>query len=254
MNLLLVDIGNSRVKWARVTGGVLGEQVAAEPARWAADDWRVALFPPDAGPVERTVVASVAGGASLAALDSATRAATDRGIERITTQAAAAGVVNGYADPSLLGVDRWLAIVGAYRRVRDACVVVDVGTAATFDLVDAQGRHRGGYIVPGPGLMVASLLQGTSDLATFRATSPPGSGAAFADNTRDAIETGCRVALAAWIERCVHDAAPLVGRAPRLLLTGGALPEVQPWLTSPGEAVADLVLRGLLEVIRAADH
>jgi type III pantothenate kinase len=249
MTELMVDIGNSRVKWARVERGALGEQHAAEHAGWSAEDWRAALF--DGAPLQRTLVASVAGGASLAALDAAARVATGRGVERVTTQRTAAGVVNGYADPSLLGVDRWLAVIGAYRQVRGACVVADVGTAATVDVVAGDGRHLGGYIVPGPRLMVAALLGGTSDLAAFRAWSPPGGGASFADNTRDAIEQGCRLALAAWLDRCVLDSAGLLGAAPRLLLTGGALPEVQPYLVCSGLEVPDLVLRGLLELSRA---
>jgi len=250
MTMLLVDVGNSRVKWARFERGVLGEQQAAAHAAWTAHDWRATLF--EGARVERVVAASVAGGASLAALDEAARAATGRGIERISTQRAAAGVVNGYADPGLLGVDRWLAVIGGWHLVRGACVVADIGTAATIDVVAADGRHRGGYIVPGPRLMVASLLHGTSDLASFHATSPPGGGPAFADNTRDAIERGCRVALAAWVGRCVGDARTLVGATPRLLLTGGAACELQPYLEAPGEEVPDLVLRGMAEVAVAA--
>jgi len=249
MTVLLVDVGNSRVKWARCERGVLGAQQAADHAAWTVTDWRAELFAGAA--VERVVAASVAGGASLAALDEAARVATGRGIERVTTQREAAGVVNGYADPGLLGVDRWLAAIGAWRQVRGACVVADIGTAATVDVVESDGRHRGGYIVPGPRLMVASLLQGTSDLASFHATSPPGMGPAFADNTRDAIERGCRVALAAWVDRCVADAGKLLGTAPRLLLTGGALPEVRPYLESRGEEVPDLVLQGLARVAGA---
>jgi len=249
MTVLLVDVGNSRVKWARCERGVLGAQQAADHAAWTVTDWRAELFAGAA--VERVVAASVAGGASLAALDEAARVATGRGIERVTTQREAAGVVNGYADPGLLGVDRWLAAIGAWRQVRGACVVADIGTAATVDVVESDGRHRGGYIVPGPRLMVASLLQGTSDLAWFHATSPPGMGPAFADNTRDAIERGCRVALAAWVDRCVADAGKLLGTAPRLLLTGGALPEVRPYLESRGEEVPDLVLQGLARVAGA---
>lgn len=246
MTVLLVDVGNSRVKWARCAAGTLGAQQAASHAAWTVDDWRAALF--DGGSVARVVAASVAGGASLAALDEAARAATGRGIERIATQRAAGGVVNGYADPGLLGVDRWLAVIGAWQRVRGACVVADIGTAATVDVVAADGRHLGGYIVPGPHMMVASLLHGTSDLASFHATSAPGAAPAFADNTRDAIERGCRVALAAWVERCVADAGRLLGTAPRLLLTGGALPELRPFLDAPGDEVPDLVLRGLAAV------
>ena len=249
---LLVDIGNSRVKWARLTGGTLGEQRAAEHAGWSSSDWRAALLAD--GGAGRVVAASVAGGASLEALDAAVREATGRGVERITTQRTAVGVVNGYADPSLLGVDRWLAAIGAYRRVRGPCVVADLGTAATIDVVDGGGRHRGGFIVPGPRLMVAALLSSTSDLASFRATSPPGGGASFADNTRDAIERGCRVALAAWVERCLADAARLVGASPRLLVTGGASAEVLPDLRVAAEQVPDLVLRGLAEVVQSGAH
>ena len=249
MTLLLVDIGNSRVKWARLDGGALGEQRAAEHSGWSPAEWRAALLAD--GGVQRVVAASVAGGASLAALDAAARVATGRGIERVTTQRTAAGVVNGYADPSLLGVDRWLAVIGAYRRVRGPCVVADIGTAATVDVVSRNGQHRGGYIVPGPQLMVAALLRNTSDLESFRATSPPGGGVGFAHNTRDAIERGCRVALAAWIERCVSDAAGALGEPARLLLTGGASAEVEPLLRVECDLVPDLVLRGLAEVIQS---
>ena len=249
MTLLLVDIGNSRVKWARLDGDVLGEQRAAEHAGWSSAEWRAALFAE--GGVRRVVAASVAGGASLAALDAAARDATGAGVERVTTERAAAGVVNGYADPALLGVDRWLAAIGAYRRVRGPCVVADIGTAATIDFVDGDGRHRGGYIVPGPDLMVASLLRNTSDLESFRATSPPGGTTGFADNTRDAIERGCRVALAAWIERCVADATQLAGEPSRLLVTGGAGAGLLPELRVAAEAVPDLVLRGLAEVVQS---
>jgi len=249
MSVLLVDVGNSRVKWARCERGVLGGQRAATHAGWTADDWQAALFAGQA--VERVVAASVAGGTSLAALDEAARAATGRGIERVTTQREAAGVVNGYAEPGSLGVDRWLAMIGAWRRVRGACVVADIGTAATVDVVAADGRHCGGYIVPGPRLMVASLLQGTSDLAGLHSSSPAGEAPAFADNTRDAIERGCRVALAAWVGRCVGDAGRLLAAEPRLLLTGGAARELLPLLEVPGEEVPDLVLRGLAAVARA---
>jgi type III pantothenate kinase len=140
-------------------------------------------------------------------------------------------------------------VIGAWHRVRGPCVVADVGTAATVDVVAADGRHRGGYIVPGPRLMVGALLASTSDLASFRATSPPGAGTTFADNTRDAIEHGCRVALAAWIDRCVRDAGRELQTVPRLLLSGGAALEMRAILDSTFEPVPDLVLRGLAVLV-----
>jgi type III pantothenate kinase len=160
-------------------------------------------------------------------------------------------VLNGYSDPGLLGVDRWLAVVGAYARVGSACVVADLGTAATVDVVASDGQHQGGYIVPGPRLMVASLLRSTRELAPRHASSgASGTDSGFADNTRDAIERGCRLALAALIDRSVADAGGHSSERPRLLLTGGAAPEVLPHLRSIGEHLPDLVLRGLAVVAR----
>lgn len=246
---LLVDVGNTRVKWARLDAtGALGPQSAASHAGWSADDWCAALF--GGATVGRVLASSVAGEATNATLAAAARAANGGTVEFVATAREAAGVRNGYADPQLLGVDRWVAVIGAWNRVRDCCVVADVGTAATIDVVAADGGHRGGYIVPGPVLMVGSLLRSTSHLAPRHAA---GGGAAhasgFADNTRDAIERGCRVALAALIERCFADVARAApGGRPRLLVTGGAAAEVLPYLRIDAEHVPDLVLRGLREL------
>jgi type III pantothenate kinase len=244
---LLVDVGNTRVKWARLdAAGEPGPQSAAAHAGWSADDWRSALF--GGAPVGRVLAASVAGETANAALAAAAGAANGSTVEFVATAREAAGVRNGYADPRLLGVDRWVAVIGAWNRVRACCVVADVGTAATIDVVAADGGHRGGYIVPGPELMVRSLLRSTSDLAPRHAAGGQAAHTTgFADNTRDAIERGCRLALAALIERCHADAAAADGR-PCLLVTGGAAIEVLPYLRIDAEHVPDLVLRGLREL------
>jgi type III pantothenate kinase len=148
-------------------------------------------------------------------------------------------------------VDRWLAVIGAYARVRGACVVADIGTAATVDVVSGNGRHLGGYIVPGQGLMVASLLGSTGDLAAHHAASgAAGADAGFADNTREAIERGCRLALAALVDRSLVEAERSLGEPCRLLLTGGGAVEVLLELRGTAEHVPDLVLRGLAELVR----
>jgi|APFre7841882724_1041349.scaffolds.fasta_scaffold05658_6 type III pantothenate kinase len=242
---LLVDIGNSRVKWAQLRpDGTLEAQSAAAYAGWSVRDWSDSLF--GDRPVGRVLAASVAGDSVDARLLAAAKLAGDAGVRFVATTREAAGVRNGYADPALLGVDRWVAAIGGYAHARGACVVADVGTAATIDVVGADGRHLGGYIVPGPELMVASLLRSTSELGGRHAASCESvSDAGFADNTRDAIEGGCRLALAALVDRCVMDAAVAVGEGPRLLLTGGAAADVLPHLRSPAEHIPDLVLRGL---------
>jgi type III pantothenate kinase len=249
---LLVDIGNSRVKWARLEAGGPGAQSAAAYAGWSAEDWRAALFA--GAPVGRVVASSVAGESADAALDAATRVVTGHPVRFVATTRAAGGVRNGYSDPGLLGVDRWLAAIGAYARVSGSCVVADIGTAATIDVVAADGRHLGGYIVPGPQLMVASLHRSTSDLASHHASSGAArANSGFADNTRDAIERGCRLALAALVDRSVADAERATGDRPRLVVTGGAASEVLPQLLSAFEHLPDLVLRGLAVLADSPD-
>lgn len=243
--MLLVDIGNSRVKWATCEHGLLSAQHAAAHAQWNVDDWERALFD-DAAAVERVAAVSVAGAASRRAL---IEAAARRGIADVVfhaTSAAACGVRNAYRDPALLGVDRWAAVIGAHHLYAPrACCVVDVGTATTIDAVAGDGRHLGGFIVPGPGLMVQSLLAGTSDLASHTAASTVNTQILFADNTRDAIERGCRMTLGAAIDRCVVELARTLGGTPVLVATGGAAGEVAPYVLSTLEFVPDLVLQGV---------
>jgi type III pantothenate kinase len=238
---LLVDIGNSRVKWARFENGALGVQHAAIHAGWSAADWRERLF--GAGPAEPVFAATVAGGASADALREAARTAYGVEVRFASTCAEAAGVRNGY------GVDRWLAVIAAHHLVRRDCVVADVGTAATVDLVAADGRHGGGFIVPGPELMVSALVAGTSDLGARHADRRPGSAALWADNTRHAMERGARLALAALLDRCVAEAGAGGKGPPALVLTGGAGDGLRPYLRSVVTPVPDLVLRGLVALL-----
>jgi type III pantothenate kinase len=249
--MLLVDIGNSRVKWAACDSqGRLEPQQAAEYQRWTAADWRKALF---AGhDCDRVIAACVAGDDRRRLLEDAARASGVPEVTFAATSAAAGGVRNAYAQPELLGVDRWLALIGAWNLHRRACCIVDVGTATTVDVVDDSGQHLGGFIVPGPRLMVEALHTGTSDLAAFTAASAQGAAALWADNTRDAIERGCCLALAALVDRSAAQLAGRVGHAPALLGTGGALDLVQPYVLSDIEPVPELVLRGLARVALSA--
>lgn len=243
MTTLLLDIGNSRVKWAAWDGRHLGPQSASAHAGWSQLDWQREVLA--YGNWRRVLAATVAGAAGVRALAEAVRITCGCELELVTAQPVAAGVRNGYGDASLLGVDRWLAVIAAYHQERSACCVVDIGTAATVDAVTADGQHLGGFIVPGPGLMVGSLLQGTSDLAQRSAASRPQTTSLFADNTRDAIERGCAVTLAALADRCVAELAAGAPAQPVLLVTGGAADQITPYLKTAHQTVPDLVLRGL---------
>ena len=239
---LLVDIGNTRVKWATCDDGRLSPQQAATHADWTEADW-AAMFAGH-GTLQQVVAASVAAAATRKRLVAAAAASGIEDVRFVATTAAAAGVRNAYGDPHLLGVDRWVAVIGAHH-LYGACCIADVGTAATIDAVDGSGWHLGGFIVPGPHMMVRALWSGTSDLAAHSAASRAYATTLFADNTRDAIERGCRVALAALVDRSVQETLQRTGVAPKLLLTGGAALEVLPYVQGPSVHVPDLVLRGL---------
>jgi type III pantothenate kinase len=244
--ILLVDVGNTRVKWATLADGQQSPQRAAVHAQWSAADWQRELF--GGARIGHVVAATVAGSDSRAMLEAVARRAGVTSVVFVESTAAMAGVRNAYAEPNLLGVDRWVAVIGAYHLAHGACCVADVGTAATLDTVDASGRHLGGFIVPGPQMMIRSLHAGTSNLAAYTAASPAGGAELFADNTRDAIERGCRIAVAALVDRTYAELAQRTQSVPRLYCTGGAMSEVLPYVRASCETVPDLVLRGLARI------
>jgi type III pantothenate kinase len=239
--ILLIDIGNSRVKWATFKEGKLGAQGAAAHGCWGEADWRREI---EQSGATRVLAASVAAPARNALLTAACREAIGRSPEFVASSPAAAGVRNGYSNPAQLGVDRWLAVIGAFHLYRAACCVIDAGTALTIDGVDASGQHLGGFIVPGPRLMVDSLLTGTSDLAGRWAWESTPDHASFPTNTRDAIEQGCLEALAGLVASASRRLERR-GGAPRLVVTGGGAQILAPWLSQPTEFIPDLVIQGL---------
>jgi type III pantothenate kinase len=239
---LLIDVGNSRVKWATLAGREPGPQHAVEYHGWDDADWRRELFPTNPS---RVIGCSVASRDTRAAIERAARVACAGDVEWIAATPRLAGVTNAYRNPAQLGADRWVALIGAHHAGAGDCCVVDVGTAMTLDIVSAKGAHGGGLIVPGPTLMIESLHQQTSDLAARSAASLDPLRTSFADQTRDAIENGCELALAALVERAYREFERRVGSPPRLMFTGGAAARVRSWVTLPSVEVPDLVLRGL---------
>jgi type III pantothenate kinase len=250
MAMLLVDIGNTRIKWARLDGERLARGKAAVHSGWRPADYARHLFRPASG-LNGLVVSSVAGARINRALDAAARRA---GIATwfVTVPRRAGGVTVGYVEPWRLGVDRFAALVGAHALFAGVPLcVVGVGTALTIDLLDAAGRHRGGVIVPAPDLMVATLLRETYGIrrrAQGGAADPRG---LFGRSTRDGIELGARYAAAALIDRAVEEGSSILGREPLVLLTGGGAGAVRAHLRSRCVGVPDLVLKGLAVLARA---
>lgn len=238
-DLLLVDIGNTRVKAAVLDSA--GLQLLPPGASRGAgpfEPWAAAITTRPA----RLLVANVAGPEIATALQRYARERWQLEAEFAVPCRSRAGMTTHYVQPEKLGVDRWLAALAAYHEARGPVCVVDVGTALTVDVVTAGGEHLGGLIAPGPDLLRTSLTRGTAQLESEELRLVAG----FADNTRDAISLGCTDALGGLLQRVAARLVPLAsGRSFCWYLTGGAAPVVEALLPVAARHRPDLVLRGL---------
>lgn len=156
------------------------------------------------------------------------------------------GVVrNGYEDYRRLGLDRWLAVLGAYHLGQRSCLVVDLGTAVTADFVSADGAHLGGFICPGLPLMRDQLGTHTRRIRYDRQVAlaalqelKPG------HSTAEAVERGCVLMLRGFVEQQLLQARARFPGGFEVFLTGGDVELVRDVV--PGaQVVPDLVFVGL---------
>lgn len=232
MSVLLMDAGNTRIKWALLEGEIWVRQGAAGNAEWVAVQQAFAGLPPP----RKILVSNVAGDEAEQCIRTAC-AAWRCPVEFITARAEQCGVRNSYEQPAQLGSDRWAALIAAWHQERAACLVVNCGTATTVDALSAHGEFMGGLILPGMDMMRRSLAEGTAQLAVAG-----GGWCKFPRNTADALFSGAAQATVGAI-RQQYEALGAPGA--RCLLGGGAKDGVQQHLELPLVCVDDLVLRGL---------
>jgi type III pantothenate kinase len=252
--ILLVDVGNTRVKWALGQGGELTDAGVAEHladglAATLESAWARLRKP------LRIVACNVAGETAAGILTGWALGRWGVTPEFIGATESACGLRNGYSEPARLGADRWAAMVGAWSLRGGPLCVVDCGTAVTVDVVSAEGEHLGGLILPGLVLMRRALTEGTAGVRTAGASDPgaptgPPIGEAdvalLARTTAGAVAGGTLYALVATLDRVVADLAPEVGGGDlRRIITGGDAPVVLPLLAGQWAHRPDLVLWGL---------
>ena len=247
--LLLIDAGNTRIKWALAEPGApLGTWVDSGAVTHAELNYLPACWQHRV--VTRAVVANVAGPKLRDQLQLMLPTTT---IDWFASLPQLDGMRNGYRNPGQLGSDRFAAALGARALAPGQdLIVATCGTATTIDAVSADGRFLGGMILPGLGLMAAALARNTAQLPLvghevtgLTAGQAP---AGFADNTDDAIIAGCLSAQAGAIER-----ACALHRAGVCIISGGAAPFIAPVLTAAHRMVDNIVLIGLQRAAAAAD-
>jgi type III pantothenate kinase len=242
--ILLLDIGNSRIKWGC----------------WHAGNWHgrgaVPVSEPEA--LQAMLVESAptwAGVSCVAGHEIRERLATllgTAGVEVFWLHSAATGhgLVNRYEQPESLGVDRYAALIACNRNGYTPCVVASAGTAVTVDALAVDGEFLGGMILPGARLMRRSLDQGTAGVADL-----DGAWQAFPRTTGQAVETGIWTAIAAAVSAMHGRLSERLGMIPATMLTGGDARMLADRLRGGGlsglVSVNDyLVLEGLLWVAR----
>lgn len=232
--MLLIDMGNSRCKWARVAQGIWrqhGSVNHAELNLLAAD------FTQLSAPC-KIILSTVAPAALTKQLIELCHLWPTATCTQVVAQAQQCGVINLYQQPARLGSDRWAALLAAWAHQHNACLVVNCGTATTVDTLSEKGEFLGGLILPGLTMMRQNLSQASAQLALSA-----GNLCDFPQNTGDAIESGIlRATLGA-----INYQYNLLNQAGNMscLLTGGAARQLRAYLTLPFIEIEPLVLQGL---------
>lgn len=251
MTTLLVDAGNTRLKWGVLAGSEIratGHVLQADIAEHGLSSLTTRL--PRAA--DRVFVSNVAGQRFATRLTGVFAAHYGCEVHFARTASEAAGLRNAYDDVRQMGVDRWVALVGAWREFGRALVVVDAGTAVTIDAIDDSGQHLGGQILPGFAMMSRALGAETSDIPVIEraAWSVPRGLAMFGTTTEAGVIEGAGNAVAGAVDRAI---SVLRSNAydPVIVLTGGDASAMLHALVDTPEHRPNLVLAGLAELL---DH
>jgi type III pantothenate kinase len=258
---LLIDAGNSRIKWSLVAesgaplcSGAFEHEHAAQAQQASADaalaGWAGIETPLGAW------ISNVAGAAVAERIDRLIDARWP-GLARtvIRSQPSQCGVTNGYREPSQLGSDRWAGLIGARAAFPgEHLLIATFGTATTLEALRADGTFTGGLIAPGWSLMMRSLGSSTAQLPTLDADAArralTHARSVFAADTAGALSSGCLLAQASLIERAWHDLRADWQADVRLVLNGGAAGEIAGALSVPHTRHDSLVLAGLALISR----
>ncbi len=251
MNTLLIDAGNTRLKWGVLTDGAIqdtGHLLQADLAEHGIAILTTRL-PRD---VREVFVSNVAGPTFATRLAGVMSAHCGSEVRFARSRPEALGLRNAYQDVRQMGVDRWVAMVGAWTEWHRALVVVDAGTAVTIDAVDDDGQHLGGQIIPGVRLMASALGTATSDIPIVEpadhATAPGID--MFGASTAAGVANGAVNAVTGAVERAIS-VLRSNGYNPVVVLTGGDASAMLRALAESPEYRPHLVLEGLAALL---DH
>jgi type III pantothenate kinase len=238
--ILLLDIGNSRLKWATYRQRLLPASVSLD---WHTHDrteqWRKAWS--EYKDIRRVLISNVASEDLALELTDWIQRQWAVTPEFVRVEAESYGVTVAYPEPGQFGVDRWLALIAAHRLHPALVCVADCGSAVTVDAMTEDGLHLGGMIMPGVQMMQQALLKNTYGIKAYGQQEA----VILADNTADAVTAGCLCSISGGVDQVMAGLNRRFGRFPLGVLTGGDAGHIQPLLAQEFIIIPDLVLQGL---------
>jgi len=248
--ILLIDIGNTRIKWALST--TQGQEKSGfenqNVFQWQKDklpgelssQWCHLEQP------EAVYISNVAGEAIRVILTNWCQFQWNITPEFVIVSETCCVITNSYPDPDRLGIDRWLAMIAGWTLVRNYVCVIDCGSAITIDVINSKGDHLGGMIAPGLALSARALTDHTHALTAEQKKYFP----MLANNTEDAISSGCYHLFSGGIQHMIRKVQQQFAPDMRYIITGGDAELVLEDLKDDPEIELehepDLILQGLL--------
>ena len=239
---LLIDIGNSSLKWCIVdSDGLSKMSQQLYPKDISADffihNWRTLEKPKD------IVISCVAQDTVWQALEKACFELWDIKVQKINSLKNQFGLVNAYDNVSSLGSDRWCAMLGGLQQASSAFIVINAGSALTVDVVNDAGQHLGGYIVPGVNMMKNSLGLHTAQVQVG-STSNALFDLSLGHSTEDCVESGIHLLVVKFVE-AIYEKVALDMNGCQVFVSGGDAKSIADLLSFNCDVVPELVLRGL---------
>lgn len=247
--MFLLDIGNSRLKWAMADEhglSAFGNHIYHKSDVVDNLDriWQ-ALPPPD-----RVWISNVTGDTVGAQIEHwiSENWKCDTHYARVSP--ATCGVINSYPEPERLGIDRWLALIATWHKFHSAACIIDCGTAVTVDGINSRGEHTGGLILPGISLMQQSVFDATAITSTRQDDVDAYS--TLANNTEQAVIAGCKLAVAGLVEHVSSGMQKQYDNLIYTIVTGGDAETIGKLLAIDYKYEPHLVLDGL--AVYAREH
>jgi len=239
---LLIDAGNTRIKWGLQDGATFKDGGAYVYRDTPLNERITDIFSSITSALDSIWISNVAGRTMHDALCNFFQDRWQKTPQFPRASRCNFGLKNGYVSSETMGMDRWFALTAAWHRLQKPLLLIGAGTCTTADMVDATGQHRGSLIAPGLRLLQESIVQRVENCQISVNLDVPAW--SFGDTTGSAIHGGCTSLVHSFIEQAYHHAKKVLGNCTPLI-TGGDAPILLAQLSIPFEYLPALVLEGL---------